>query len=158
MSSQLEIKLLADCPHQIPQLAQLWFDELGRIWIPNASAEHAIQVYETHINTQHLPLTFVATHGEHPIAMVSLRNNDGIRADLTPWLGSLIVHPHYRRKKIGETLIHITKQCAKAMGFEKLYLFALDPNLPDWYTRLGWQMIGMDTLHQHPVTVMEIEV
>lgn len=158
MPSQLEIKLLADCPQQIPQLAELWFKELGQEWIPGANIERAIQTYETHINTQALPLTFVATHQDEVIAMVSLRENDGIRKDLGPWLGGLIVHPQYRRKKIGETLIHITKQCAKAMDYSKLYLFALDPTLPTWYHRLGWRAIGMDKFYHHPVTVMEILV
>lgn len=158
MPAQLEIKLLADCPQQIPALAELWFTELGQTWIPNASVAKAIKHFENHVNTAELPLTFVATHQEKPIAMVSLRDNDGIREDLTPWLGSLIVHPNYRRKKIGETLIHVTKQCAKAMGYEKLYLFALDPKLPNWYNRLGWEVMGMDKLYHHPVTVMEIVV
>lgn len=158
MPSPLEIKLLADCPHQIPQLAALWLSEIGTVWIPGAKIERAIQTFETHINTQSMPLTFVASYQDEPVAMVSLRENDGIRKDLTPWLGSLIVHPDYRRKKIGETLIHIAKQCAKAMGHSKLYLFALDPDLPTWYHRLGWRAIGMDKFHHHPVTVMEISV
>ncbi len=38
------------------------------------------------------------------VGMVSLRNNDGIRRDLTPWLGSLVVNPAYRQRNVGNTI------------------------------------------------------
>lgn len=158
MSANIQIKLLANCPEHIPALAQLWMDELGAKWIPNASTERAIAVYKEHLNTNDLPMTFVMVDGNKPIGMVSLRDNDGIREDLTPWLGSLIVHPDYRRKGLGEMLINVTMQRCKAMGYKKLYLFALDPALPAWYKALGWKEIGEDKLYHHPVTAMEILV
>lgn len=158
MKLDLEIELLAHHPEHVPALAKLWFNELGKQWIPNSSVERAEQTYQEHLNSEDLPLTLVAIDGNNPIAMVSLRDNDGIREDLTPWLGSLIVHPDYRRIGVGEKLIDLTKHLARSMGYEKLYLFALDPALPDWYQRLGWKKIGMDKLYHHPVTVMEIEL
>jgi len=158
MMLKLEIKLLADCPEYIPQLAQLWFNEIGKQWIPNASVERAMETYKTHLNHESMPLTFVAIVDNNPVAMTSLRENDGIREDLTPWLGSLIVHPYFRRQRVGERLIDLTKERARAMGYEKLFLLALDPSIPNWYTRLGWLYIDTDKLYHHPVTVMEINV
>lgn len=158
MINDIQVQLLADCPHHIPELAQLWFNELGKQWIPNASVDRAKKTYTEHLNSQQLPLTFVAVADDEPIAMASLRDNDGIREDLTPWLGSLIVHPDFRRQGIGEMLIDMTKQQAKMMGHSKLYLFALDATIPDWYSRLGWKTIGSDKLYHHPVTVMEITI
>lgn len=158
MIINLEIKLLVQCPEHIPSLAQLWFDEIGRHWIPNASLEHAEKTYTAHMNSERLPLTLVAVLNGKPIGMASLRENDGIREDLTPWLGSLIVHPDYRRQGVGEELINLVKDRARQMGFEKLYLLALDPGIPEWYKRLGWTYIDTDKLYHHPVTVMEIEV
>lgn len=158
MTLQLEIKLLADCSEYISTLSRLWFNELGKQRIPNASVAHAENMYQAHLNRDQLPLTFVALHQGKPIGMSSLRINDGIRPDLTPWLGSLIVHPEYRRQGVGEKLIDITKERAKTMRYEKLYLLALDPAIPNWYARLGWQYLGMDKLYHHPVTVMEIKI
>jgi predicted N-acetyltransferase YhbS len=154
----LKIKLLADCQEYIPQLSQLWFDEIGKQWVPNASVARAEKNFREHINSDQLPLTFVAIHEDKPIATVSLRDNDGIREDLSPWLGSLIVHPDYRRQGVGEKLIEITKHGAKIMGFRRLYLLAFDLNIPDWYEKLGWKYLDTDQLYQHPVTVMEIDI
>ena len=42
--------------------------------------------------------------------MCSLRGNDGIRPDLTPWLGSLVVHPDYQKQGVGRRLIDALSQ------------------------------------------------
>lgn len=158
MKLHLEIKLLADCKEHLPQLATLWYNEIGKQWIPNASTERALKTYQEHLNSDSLPLTYVVMANDQAIAMGSLRDNDGIREDLTPWLGSLIVHPDYRRKGIGEALIGLIKAEAKQMGHSSLYLLTLDPNIHLWYEQLGWELIGMDKLYHHPVRVMKIDL
>ena len=58
-----------------------------------------------------------------------------------------------------ETKLHKRKgaiEKAQQMGFEKLYLFAFDKTIPDYYQRLGWNVIGSDNFKGHPVTVMHI--
>lgn len=87
--------------------------------------------------------------------MCSLRENDGIRPDLTPWLGSLVVASEYQGQGIGKMLMDRTKQKAKALGFETLYLFAFDPTIPDYYESHGFRKIGIDVFKDHAVTVME---
>lgn len=87
----IEIKLLAECREHIPILAKLWYEEISRHWVPNASVDRAEQNLIKHSNLDVLPLTFVALSHDKPIGMASLRENDGIRPDLTPWLGSLVV-------------------------------------------------------------------
>ncbi len=153
--SGIEIKLLADCPHCIPQLARLWFEEIGCQWIPGATIEQAKQTYIEHLNNDELPLTVIAIHKNQAIGMISLRAYDGIREDLTPWLGSLVIQADYRKQGLGTLLIEIIKAQAKEMGFDKLYLFVLDASLLEWYQYLGWKKIGVDTFKQHPVIVME---
>ncbi len=103
-----------------------------------------------------LLITFIALDGDVPSGMCSLRENDGIRLDLTPWLGPLVVDPKYQKQGIGKMLIDVTVDKAKELGFEKLYLFAIDPTMPEYYQRLGWKKIGMDEFKSHPVTVMEV--
>ena len=154
LGKDIEIKLLAECQEYIPQLAVLWYKEISRHWVSNASIDRAEQNLIMHLNLNLMPLTFVALYQEKPIGMVSLRENDGIRPDLTPWLGSLVVDPDHRRCKLGEKLIEVVKNQAKIFGYDKLYLLAFDKTISTWYSKLGWVGVGSDQLFGHPVDVM----
>lgn len=155
MTTHLQIKLLSDCHRHIPELAKLWYEEISRHWVPNSSIERATKNLIEHANENKMPMTFVAIYDDKPVGMASLRDNDGIQPGVTPWLGTLIVDPHYRKQKIGEALIDTVNQQAKQFGYEKIYLLAFDKTIPDWYEKLGWKKIGMDVLFDHPVTVMD---
>ena len=152
----ITIDLLKNHPKAIPVLTKIWREVLGQVWIPDVSIERVEQKFLQHLNDQILPLTFVALHNNTPVGMCSLRENDGIRPDLTPWLGSLVVDPKYQKQGIGKMLVDVAVMKAKKLGFEKLYLFAFDPTIPEYYEPLGWKKIGMDEFKSHPVTVMEI--
>lgn len=154
----ITIGLLRDHPESIPRLAQIWHEVLGKIWVPDVPVSRVIERFHDHLNDRVLPLTFVAMENHTPVGMCSLRLNDGIRPDLEPWLGSLVVDPIYQKKGIGKRLIDATKAKAKEIGYSKLYLFAFDPTVPDYYARLGWTHIGMDEFKGHPVTVMELKL
>jgi N-acetylglutamate synthase-like GNAT family acetyltransferase len=90
--------------------------------------------------------------------MCALRENDGIRPDLTPWLGSLMFYKRSQHHGVGQRLVDAVKVKAKTMGFETLYLFAFDPTIPAYYERLGWKTMGMDEFKGHPVTVIMISL
>ena len=152
----IKIELLKNHPEAIESLARIWHQVLGRIWVPDVPIERVKQRFVEHLNDDSIPLTFVALFNDKPIGMCSLRENDGIRPDLMPWLGSLVVDPDYQKQGIGEKLINATKEKAKQLGFEQLFLFAFDPTIPEYYQKLGWQKIGLDKFKEHPVTVMEI--
>ena len=151
----ITIDLLKNHQDSIARLATIWHEVLGKIWVPDVPIERVIQKYESHLNDTQLPITFVAIDGEKPVGMCSLRENDGIRPDLTPWLGSLVVSPAYQKQGIAPLLIEATQQKAKDLGFKKIYLFAFDPNIPDYYSRLGWSIIGSDEFKGHTVILME---
>ena len=55
-------------------------------------------------------------------------------------------------------LINVTVLKAKELDFEKLYLFAFDPIIPEYYERLGWNNIGMDEFKSHPLTLMDVDL
>lgn len=152
----IKIDLLKNHPQAIPVLANIWHEVLGKIWVPDISLEHVTTKFADHLNDQDLPITFISLDDYIPAGMCSLRENDGIRPDLTPWLGSLVVDPTYQKQGLGKMLINVTVKKAKQLGFEKLYLFAFDPTIPEYYERLGWKKIGIDEFKSHPVTVMEI--
>ena len=155
---KISINLLTQCPESIPKLAEIWHEVLGKIWLPEIPMECVLQNLQNHLNNNSLPLTFVASYFNVPIGMGSLRANDGVRPDLTPWLGSLVIHPNYQKRGIGKLLIETVKEKAYVFGFKKLYLSAFDPKVEDYYVSLGWKKIGMDEFKGHPVKVMEIEL
>jgi N-acetylglutamate synthase-like GNAT family acetyltransferase len=88
--------------------------------------------------------------------MCSLRVNDGIREDLSPWLGSLVVHPEYQRQGIAVKLIDAIKQTAKSLNYKELFLLTFDPTLPEYYAKLGWIDIGIDNFQNKKVTLMKV--
>lgn len=151
----ITIGLLKNNPETIPTLAKIWYEVLGKIWVPEIAVETVITRFSNQLHDQELAITFIALDGDIPVGMCSLRENDGIRPDLTPWLGSLVVDPKYQKQGIGKMLIDATIAKAKQLGFEKLYLFAFDPTVPQYYSKLGWKKIGMDEFKSYPVSVME---
>lgn len=152
----LKIDLLKNHPESIARLTEIWHEVLGKIWMPYFSIEYVFQRFHEHLNDNSLPLTFVGFDSPKPIGMCSLRTNECIRPELTPWLGSLVVDPNYQHQGIGQMLIDTIKAKAKKMGYMKLYLCAFDPTIPNYYHRLGWVIIGMDEFRGQPLTVMEI--
>lgn len=150
------IDLLKNHPQAIPRLANIWYEVLGSIWFPEVCAEEIARRLSERLNEDTIPLALVALNAGQPVGMCSLRENDGVRPDLVPWLGSLVVDPRSQKKGVGRSLIDTAKKKARNLGFEKLYLLAVDPTIPDYYTRLGWSTIGMDEFRGYPVIVMEI--
>ena len=150
----LKIDLLKNHPHAIPVLASIWHEVLGKIWMPEIGIEEIESLYYEELN-QGMPLTYIALYAEIPVGSCTLQLNEDVRPDLGPWIGDLVVDPTYQKQGIGKMLMDMTKQKARMLGFETLYLFALDPTIPNYYERLGWKKIGMDEFKGHPVTVME---
>lgn len=149
------IDLLNNHPEAIPKLAEIWLEVLGKIWAPDVTIDKTIQKLHSHLNGDKLPLTFVAFYDAKPIGMCSLRDNDGIRPDLSPWLGSLVVDPRYQKHGVGKKLIDATEKKAKDLGYQKLYLFAFDPTIDKYYERIGYNLIGEDEFRGHSVRVMQ---
>ena len=155
---QIVIKNLLNCQWHISSLAELWYQEISRHWVSDASVDRATANLNRHLNGDKMPLALVALEGDKPVGMACLRENDGIRPGVSPWLGSLVVNPLYRGKGVGVELIEAVKAEARRLGHNVLYLLAFDPTIPDWYASLGWQHIGYDELFGHRVTVMSIQL
>ena len=154
----IKIDLLKNHPNAILPLAHIWHEVLGKTWVPDIPIECVITRFADHLNDQDLPITFIALDGDLPVGICSLGENDGIRSDLTPWLGSLVVDPKYQKQGIGKMLIDMTLIKAKESRFKKLYLFLFDPTIQEYYEGLEWKKISMDEFKSHPVAVMEVEL
>ena len=150
-----QIDFLKNHPKVIPQLAALWHQILGSIWTPDASYEQIKQGFYNELNDSSLPLTLVALKGIQVVGAVSLQAFDEIRADLTPWLESLVVDKTYQNQGIGKILVSEAKQKARDLHFKKLYLFAFELSLVRYYEKLGFKCIGVDKFKERVVTIME---
>jgi len=150
----IQLDLLSNHPQAISQLALIWLDVLGKVWLPQIGLTEVIHKFKSHLNHDTLPLFMVALDGDKPVGGAALRTTDGIRPELTPWLASLVVDRDYQGRQIGRLLVDAIKQKARYLGFDALHLLTFDPNLPEYYQKLGFESIGQDCLLDLPVTVM----
>ncbi|PPE03050.1 hypothetical protein HCUR_01481 [Holospora curviuscula] len=56
----IKIELLKNHPSAISELAHIWHEVLGKIWVPDVAAYRVITRFAQHLNDQALPITFVA--------------------------------------------------------------------------------------------------
>jgi GNAT superfamily N-acetyltransferase len=154
-SSKVNFIYLADSPEFVQTCARWSFEEWGK-YNPAATLQKRIEDFQAHCNKDHIPISLLAVIDNHPVGMASLRANDGIRPDLTPWLGSLYVDAQFRGMGIGELLIAQIRTKTIALGYKELYLLTFEKSLPSWYSSIGWQEIGKDLLLNNPVTLMKI--
>jgi GNAT superfamily N-acetyltransferase len=132
----ITIDLLKNHPECITKLAQMWHELLGKIWLSEIGSQEIESGYHEELNDD-MPLAYVALYDDLLVGSCSLQLNDGIRPDLSPWLGDLIVDLAYQKQGIGKMLINSAKDKARELGFSKLYLFIFDPTLSDYYSRMA---------------------
>lgn len=113
----IKIDYLKNHPHTINELAQIWLDELGKIWCPEVELAQVRSKFEAHLNSVHLPIGKVAFVNGKIVGMACLRVNDRVREDLIPWLGGLVITKSYQGKGIGKMLIDSVKSDAKKPRF-----------------------------------------
>lgn len=150
---QIEYKYLADFPELVPCCAQWSFSAWGK-YNPAATLQKRIDSFRKHCNKNMIPLTILAMAGGKIIGMASLRENDGAREDLCPWLGSLYIDKRFRGQDIGRSLIGAIKNKALELGYRELYLLTYEKSLVSWYESLNWEKTGEGILSGSPITIM----
>ncbi len=151
----ITIDLLKNHPYAIPTLSNIWHEVLGKIWMPDISIEEIEALSYEELKSD-MAITYIALYDKTPVGFCTLEFNGGIRPDLEPWIGDLVVDPKYQKQGIGKKLLDVMNIKAKELGFEKLYLFTFDSSIPEYYERFGWKKISMDKFNSHHVTLMEI--
>ncbi len=154
----IKIDLLKNHPDAIPVLANIWHEVLGKIWFPELTIGEIESLTYDELNICDETTSFVALYDEIPVGFCTFKLKEEFRPDLGPWLADVVVTPKHQKQGIGKMLIDAAYLKAKDLDFKKLYLFAFDPTIPEYYERLGWKKIGMDEFKSHPVTVMEVEL
>lgn len=153
----IKIDLLKNYPEHITDISKIWYDELGKIWMPAIGIPEIQSLYHQELK-QDFPLTYIALDEGASVGACTLQLHDDIRPDLSPWIESVVVDKNYQRQGIGKMLLDVAVVKAKELGFKKIYLFAFDPAISAYYQCLGWKMIGVDEFNVHPVEVMELDI
>jgi RimJ/RimL family protein N-acetyltransferase len=134
---KLEIAYLEDYPEHI-RVCTSWIHGL---WASQSGAAYDLvfDKFTKGANKVSLPITFVALYDAKPAGTVSLWKSDASRADLTPWLAALYVHPFHRNKEISVALIDRAAAEARNLGFGELYL--VTEAAKGLYEKFGWTEI-----------------
>ena len=149
----LNIALLLDHQYLMPEIAELKFQQFGYL-VPGKTLQDFKKGLETHLNDKKLPIAFVVVENKQFIGTFSLRICDmDTHQHLSPWIGSVLVHPSKRNKGIGAFLVKSAEMIANELGYNHLYLFT--PDKAAWYAKLGWQTLEHTYFNNIPVTVME---
>lgn len=154
----IKIKPLANYPGQIPALADMWLDYIGKDWMPYVTKEEVENTLQTHLNEESLPMAYVAMDGDVAIGVACFRIDDVKNSSLFPWLAGLCVDRTYRGRGIGKILINAVKSKAFKLGFKKLHLAVFDKKISTWYESLGWEKIDTEKIGDHKVDIMAVDI
>ena len=136
------IKLLADVPEHVPEVARYIFEE----WVDehidcgiNSSKENEEEIRSELLTRDRWPTAMVAlSQNGSLLGTVCLCEDDmSNRPDLKPWLASLLVKSQARGKGVGSLLIGAITEHAQNIGVECLYLWVKVQHR-DIYTRRGF--------------------
>lgn len=150
---KLKIELLLEHPYLIPEIADLKFREFGYL-VPEKTLSDFHKGLETHLSYRELPITYIVVEDKQFIGTFSLRKCDmDTHQHISPWIGSVLVHPDKRNQGIGAFLVKNAEMMAKERGYGHLYLFT--PNKAAWYAKLGWEILENTVFNNVPVTIIK---
>ena len=149
----IEFSFLADHKHHLPQLAQWYFDEWGKL-----TSAASVQVIETrlqeYLQVDKIPLILVATCGGELAGAVQLKFREmTIYPDKEHWLGGVYVGTKFRGNKLASALVSRASDFAEEMGVRSLYLQTIkrDGGL---YHKLGFKAVDKVVYRGLEVLVM----
>jgi GNAT superfamily N-acetyltransferase len=157
-SPDIGIAYLANRPAFLEQLAQLSWKEWQEIYQQrDQTLEHCLKNYRERMNTDRLPLTFVALNDAKLVGMVSLKFHDmDTRPDLDPWLGGLLVLPEWRNRGVGTLLMQRATDEARRLNVSRLYLWT--HSAEGLYHKLGWQVVERSNYFGKEAVVMQMDL
>ena len=153
----IKIDHLKNHPHAVPRLANIWHETIGKIWLPEISIEEIEALSYEELKSD-MPITYIALYDDIPVGFCTLELDGGVRQDLGPWIGDLVVDPNYQKQGIGKKLLDAMTLKAKELELKNLYLFTFEPSISEYYARFGWKKFDMAEFKGHPVTLMEVEL
>ncbi len=141
----------------VSTVAQWYLDNFSR---DDTTIEYCEKKLRNRLNIDKLDMCFLYFCNDvMPVGTVSLAANDIPKhPKLTPCISNLFVAEKFRKQKIGEYLVAFAKQKLRKLGFEKAYLYTTNPTIHVWYEKLGWKIIGEDSLFDIRIRIMETKL
>ena len=108
----LKVYPLKNYPKYISEINKIVFDEF-KYFFPNLSMEDFEKSVNEKLNIDKLPIFYVAFDDNKLIGCFALREYDikvskdfspPLKEKYSPWLGSIVVYPHYRGQGYGKAL------------------------------------------------------
>lgn len=149
----MQIEPLSKNMHFFRDVAKLKFQEFSYL-NGNETIEDYLERQKIYVSDQRIPQSYVVMNESRDlIGTFALKQKDLIsRLDLSPWLGSLVVVPGYRRNGIGSYIVDRAVHLAKELGYTQMYLYT--PDQEAWYAKQGWQLIERSFSGKFPISVM----
>jgi N-acetylglutamate synthase-like GNAT family acetyltransferase len=158
---ELKVDFLKNHPELIPILVDWVYNE----WInfdKTLEKERLVTSFKNRLNDDKLPFSLVAVKDGKPAGVISLKAEEdpelnGLSKG-SPWLGTLCIDKSQRHSGIASGLLEGMKSIAKELGHKDLFLYMSCPHTVIWYTRKGAQEIDKRTFHDHPVSILKIDL
>ena len=150
---------IVECQECIDAVAEMSFNEWPKECMDvgiHSVEEYAEDIRNNYLEPNSWPLIIVAFRGVELVGAVAIDPNDmECRANLKPWLASLLVKPQHRGNGIGGILISAVLKRGQTLGLEKMYVWC-KRDMEKLYISRGFHVHEyMDDFCGHPVTIME---
>jgi GNAT superfamily N-acetyltransferase len=144
---------LADHPSWLPVLARWHYDQWGPLTGADRLDGYVALLTKT-ASSKAIPSVLVAISEGDLLGSASLVASDlPLCPELTPWLAQLFVEPTRRRAGVGAALVSAIVERARQCGHSRVYLYT-SGTLPEYYGRLGWQLVERLAYMERERTVM----
>ena len=117
------------------------------------SVDEQMEKISERVNTDRLPLAFVARVDTVPVGTASLKIQEmSTHKHLYHWLGTVYVVPEYRNMGIGSALVKRAEAKARELGVQTLYLHT--PDKERFYLHRGWETVERPVYFDMSVALM----
>lgn len=155
----IQLNLLKNCPQVIPTLAS-WLYETWHPYDASVTRENFIQSFETRLNSDKIPITFIALKEMVPVGMISLKKQTSPEFSDFPenriWMSGLHVIPEERNRGLGQDLLKFAANTARSLGYKELYFFTSDLSKVQWYTKREAQILEERPFRNHTIVILYI--
>lgn len=149
----MRIVPLVERPDLAEQVSVWGFGEWGHL-NPGQTLEQRRAQVQGKMNTDRIPIAFVALDDDHGIVGTASLIRDDLEGDpRNPWLASVYVPPEHRNKGIASALVRTVEDAARRIGYDRLYLFT--STAPSLYAGLGWRALEQRDYRGEHIQVMD---
>ncbi|MCP4321686.1 MAG: GNAT family N-acetyltransferase [Alteromonadales bacterium] len=118
----MEISLLADCPHEAPQIANWYFEEWAS-HLPNVTEKMVLEDISQKALNRTVPLILVAIENGILVGVLELKLRENkYYPEYEHWIGGVFVASKYRGNGIAKRLLTEAKKIATSFSLGQLYL------------------------------------